>query len=470
MRTKIVPLTRVKAGEADGLEAGQVQYYASVFNNVDSMGERMMPGAFTETLADWQKSGNTMPVIWSHDWSDPASFIGETLKAVEDDHGLQITAQLDIGENPKAMQVYKLLKGRRVNNASFAYDVLDYEEATKDGEPEPGGMWGFPVVNITKVKLFETGPCLIGANQETEFLAVKNEPLAKRLPVKVAVKGALPVSAGPKATTDVAWDGAAAEANLSNDDGASVYRQVYAWVDPDGDPDAKSSYKFPHHQVDSGGKVGAANVNACSAAIAALNGGRGGHSLNDTDRKGVYNHVKQHLVDSGRDPGDIAELATGDAQRSARARLSLSLVAGPTEVKKGARHSAADREAIQKIHDAACELGADCNAGPPPDEEDDGKAGRSRTKQGETYQPVSYHADSDETLACPECGLMNDTDAKFCDQCGNRLNGEAPYRQDDDETVFCPTCGLMNDTDARYCDQCGGRLAGRLDVTVMQPT
>jgi ATP-dependent protease ClpP protease subunit len=44
-----------------------------------------------------------------------------------------------------------------------------------------------------------------------------------------------------------------------------------------------------------------------------------------------------------------------------------------------------------------------------------------------------------------------------------------PYRRMPDETVCCPECGKFNDTDARFCDQCGTKLAGRDDVTGSSP-
>ncbi|HEY2638971.1 MAG TPA: zinc ribbon domain-containing protein [Streptosporangiaceae bacterium] len=39
-----------------------------------------------------------------------------------------------------------------------------------------------------------------------------------------------------------------------------------------------------------------------------------------------------------------------------------------------------------------------------------------------------------------------------------QLAGPAPYHRDADETVQCPACKKYNDTDARYCDQCGVKL------------
>jgi hypothetical protein len=80
---------------------------------------------------------------------------------------------------------------------------------------------------------------------------------------------------------------------------------MYAWVDPEGERENKSSYKFPHHEVDSDGMPGAANTRACIAAIAVLNGARGGADIPDDDRKGVWDHVAKHLRDAGEEPPEL---------------------------------------------------------------------------------------------------------------------------------------------------------------------
>jgi membrane protease subunit (stomatin/prohibitin family) len=84
---------------------------------------------------------------------------------------------------------------------------------------------------------------------------------------------------------------------------------------------------------------------------------------------------------------------------------------------------------------------------------------------GLAFQPRPYLADADETVKCPKCGRMNDTDAHFCDQCGTPLAGAAPYAREADETITCPKCSRQNDDDAHFCDQCGVKLDGRTDVT-----
>ena len=121
---------QVKAGPADGLAEGEFTAYASVFGNKDSYGDVVMPGAFADTLAEWKDSGNTIPLLFGHNMSDPDYNIGGVKSAVEDDHGLLVTAQLDL-DNPKAVQTYRLLKGRRLSQMSFAYDVLDGRESQR---------------------------------------------------------------------------------------------------------------------------------------------------------------------------------------------------------------------------------------------------------------------------------------------------------------------------------------------------
>lgn len=102
------------------------------------------------------------------------------------------------------------------------------------------------------------------------------------------------------ATSDGPWNGPQAMARLKND--KASLRAACAWVDPKGDPNAKGSYKFPYREVAADGSVGPANLKACSAVIAVLNGGRGGANIPASDCQGVYNAVAGHLRDAGQKP------------------------------------------------------------------------------------------------------------------------------------------------------------------------
>lgn len=165
------------------------------------------------------------------------------------------------------------------------------------------------------------------------------------------------------ATTDVAWDAGANEARLKDGDKAA-YRDMYAWVDPKGDPATKSAYKFPHHIVSANGTVGAADLVACSAVIASLNGGRGGTSIPSADRKNVYNAVAHHLRDAGKTPPELkstdppADDARTEPGKIERRVLTLDLSVGRRSAEDGA---AADPEAPPVIrgHAAVFETPAD---------------------------------------------------------------------------------------------------------------
>lgn len=164
MHLKDMPV-QVKAGPDDGLGEGEFSAYASIFGNVDSYGDVVVKGAFANDLKRWQESGNPIPLLFGHNMSDPDYNLGHVVEAVEDDKGLLVTAQLDL-ENPKAMQTYRMLKGRRINQMSFAYDVLDQDNVEVAENLKAN--------ELRELKLYEVSVVTIGANQETEILAVKS--------------------------------------------------------------------------------------------------------------------------------------------------------------------------------------------------------------------------------------------------------------------------------------------------------
>jgi uncharacterized protein len=170
---------RVKAGPEDGLKEGQFEAYASVFGNKDSYGDVVLPGAFADTLDGWKDSGNLIPLLFGHNMSDPDYNIGHVEDAKEDDHGLLTLNQLDL-ENPKAVQTYRLIKGRRINQMSFAYEVLEGGFASRQKDPDDDKSETEEIYELRKLKLYEVSVVPIGANQETEITAVKAAELAEQ--------------------------------------------------------------------------------------------------------------------------------------------------------------------------------------------------------------------------------------------------------------------------------------------------
>jgi HK97 family phage prohead protease len=165
VKIKNVPV-RFKAGPEDGLKEGEFLVYPSTFTKTpDSYGDIVAPGAFLDDIKAWKESGNVLPGLYGHRMDDPDYFVASALEEGEDDHGWWVKGAFDL-ESPKGPQVYRLVKGRRLNQLSFAYDTLD------EGPVELEG--GVKANELRKLKRYEFSFTPIGANQETSVVAVKS--------------------------------------------------------------------------------------------------------------------------------------------------------------------------------------------------------------------------------------------------------------------------------------------------------
>lgn len=148
--------------------SGIFEGYASVFGNVDSYGDKVMPGAFTKSLAkSFPDDGAGIPCYWSHRMDDPEFILGKTVSAVEDEHGLKVRVSLDL-DNPKAAAAYRALKAGTVNQMSFAYEVVDSHFI-----PDNGAKYG-GVNELRELNIFEVSVVQIGANTATSIDMVKS--------------------------------------------------------------------------------------------------------------------------------------------------------------------------------------------------------------------------------------------------------------------------------------------------------
>lgn len=101
--------------------------------------------------------------------------------------------------------------------------------------------------------------------------------------------------AGPMAPhdTDVVdrpWDADREVSEIAEGAGEDTLRRMYAWQDPDTDPDAKAAYKLPHHEVEDG-EPGPANVNGCRNALSRLPQS----DIPMEDHPGCEQHLQGHL-------------------------------------------------------------------------------------------------------------------------------------------------------------------------------
>jgi phage head maturation protease len=123
----------------------------------------------------------------------------------------------------------------------------------------------------------------------------------------ITTKSVVPYKKYPLADESETWDGPAEIAAASVDD----LKIMCTWYDSE-NADAKQAYKLPHHKQD-----GYATVwRAVAAAMGALLGARGGVSIPDAERKGVYNHLAKHYKDFDKEPPEFKEY-TADELKSA---------------------------------------------------------------------------------------------------------------------------------------------------------
>lgn len=150
---------------ADGTFRG----YASTWDE-DLYGDRIIRGAFTDTLAErFPEHGAHIPIHWQHKEGSPFDVIGETISAVEDEHGLLIEGRLDT-DTYEGARTYDLLKRGLITQMSIGF--LPEETAWVDT-----GEWdGYR--EIRKAKLFEISVVQVAANQAAEITEVKSAPEA----------------------------------------------------------------------------------------------------------------------------------------------------------------------------------------------------------------------------------------------------------------------------------------------------
>jgi len=141
-------------------ENGIFEGYAATFGDIDSYGSRIMPGAFTKTLAE---RADKIKVLHNHDQDSP---IGMPLEMREDNKGLWVRAQLTLGVQ-KADEAFLLMKSGAFDAMSIGFSVPRGKDKIVDGVRE-----------IFEVKLFEFSPVTFPANEQAQIQSVRATDLA----------------------------------------------------------------------------------------------------------------------------------------------------------------------------------------------------------------------------------------------------------------------------------------------------
>lgn len=271
METKALGGVEVK-DEAQGL----ITAVFATLNAIDSDHDVTVDGAFDDGAA-------VVISAYGHKSWEGALPVGRgTIRVVGSEAILDGQFFMDM---PEARSTFAAVNGlKELQQYSYGYDPVEFSFGDHEGQR---------VRFLQKLKVHEVSPVMLGAGVGTRTLTAK-----------AATKG--PVRSHSTETATGEWDRGAVVSAIPDEASAADLRSVFAWADPDGDGRTKSSYSFPHHD----GVGGAANLRACTAAIAVLNGAHGGSAIPDGDRQGVYDHLAKHLRDGDR---EVPELRSGPA-------------------------------------------------------------------------------------------------------------------------------------------------------------
>ena len=266
--------------EAEGI----VEAYTNTMGVVDADGDIVEPTAFDSSIA-----GNLpIPVLSGH---DQGKLVGKVIFAqprhIEgDEYRLFTRMQMNM-ETEAGRDAFSNVAGDYVREWSIGFNI------PKESDVEQEGSDVSTVIRrIGNLDWVEVSSVIRGSSPSTVTVAAKASPVTEE-------KGAIPSHL--TAWVEDAWDGSLMRGRIKG--GAAILRASHAWVDPEGDPELKASYKYLHHHIGRNGKGGAANVRAITTALANLNARR--TSIPENDRRGVYNHLARHLREAGGKPSEL---------------------------------------------------------------------------------------------------------------------------------------------------------------------
>ncbi len=181
--------------------------------------------------------------------------------------------------------------GRRFVSMGYQADLLP-ERGKYDGEEYDARQTKIRYNHLALVDAARAGPdATVHMDAADAVQVYPDDPDAGNRTDK-----AIPFKAYRLDPESAPWDAA----KEVRDADADALRQMAAWYDAE-KPDAKTSYKLPHHRASNRNTV----WRAVSAAMGALLGARGGVDIPQADRRSVYAHLARHYAEFGKEPPDL---------------------------------------------------------------------------------------------------------------------------------------------------------------------
>ena len=133
--------------------------HGSVFGELDSYRDIVMPGAFKESLQRYAEQDRPIPMLWQHRGSNP---IGIYTEVREDDYGLFVRGQINM-EVQQGREAYSLMKQRALSGLSIGYNTVAEDVDTKNN-----------VRKLKQIDLWEISPVTFPASDSSRIDAFKS--------------------------------------------------------------------------------------------------------------------------------------------------------------------------------------------------------------------------------------------------------------------------------------------------------
>ena len=264
-------ITETKQATRNGIEVGIIEGYIATWDadegGMFGMSEQFVRGAFTESLAEHRERGNRQIRLKEQHGKTIGGFPIETAR--EDDRGLFAIGEINL-EMQQGREVYSLARQRVLTDMSIGFSSI--QDKITDH-----------LRLLLKATVWEG--------------SIVDEPM-NRAAQLTAVKAVVPFQDFQLASRDRAWDAGAARKRIrdftgSEDAPSAQYKKAFVVYDRE-DAESFGAYKLPISDVIDGKLM--AVPRGIFAAAGVIQGGRGGVSVSDQDRKGAIRHLERYYA------------------------------------------------------------------------------------------------------------------------------------------------------------------------------
>jgi len=151
-------------------EAMTFEGYGAVFGNIDSYGDVIEPGAFSNYLSEVRSGKQSWPSMLSQHGgfgmsADDMTPVGVWTDLSEDGVGLRVSGKF--ADTPRGMELYKLMKMEprpAIDGLSIGYYVKEFEPRSKPEDPRR---------RLKRIDLVEISPVTFPANGKARVSSIK---------------------------------------------------------------------------------------------------------------------------------------------------------------------------------------------------------------------------------------------------------------------------------------------------------